>query len=197
MQFETDFLIIGSGIAGLSFALKAAALGSVTLVTKKSQVDTATNLAQGGIAAVLAANDSFEMHVQDTLKSGAGLCDEKVVRMVVENGPARIKELIDLGVSFKQKDRDPKHLDLAMEGGHSCRRIAHSYDLTGREIERCLLAGAERHPKITILENHIAVDLLIASRAGLIQRLLGPQIQTIARLVRAEIVVDVDPINLA
>ena len=102
MDFASDFLIIGSGIAGLSFALKAATLGTVTLVTKKSQIDSATNLAQGGIAAVLAADDTYEMHIQDTLRSGAGICIKDIVRLVVENGPARIEELIALGVAFKR-----------------------------------------------------------------------------------------------
>jgi len=166
MEFASDFLIIGSGIAGLSFALKAATLGTVTLVTKKSQIDSATNLAQGGIAAVLAADDTFEMHIQDTLQSGAGICIKDIVRLVVENGPARIKELIDLGVAFKQ-DEQGHVLDLTREGGHSARRIAHAFDLTGHEIERCLLTSAARNPRITIFENHCAVDLLLASKAGL------------------------------
>ncbi len=166
MEFESDFLIIGSGIAGLSFALKAATLGTVTLVTKKSQIDSATNLAQGGIAAVLAADDTFEMHIQDTLQSGAGICIKDIVRLVVENGPERIKELINLGVAFKQ-DEQGAVLDLTREGGHSARRIAHAFDLTGHEIERCLLASAARTPRITIFENHCAVDLLLASKAGL------------------------------
>ena len=159
----TDFLIIGSGIAGLSFALKAAGLGTVTIVTKKAKVDTATNLAQGGIAAVLADSDSFEAHIADTLAAGAGICDEEVVRQVVEAGPARIKELIRLGVQF---DRHGDHLDLGREGGHSARRIAHAMDATGHEIERGLLARVEADPAIRILEDHMAVDLLIASRAG-------------------------------
>jgi len=166
MEFASDFLIIGSGIAGLSFALKAATLGTVTLVTKKSQIDSATNLAQGGIAAVLAADDTFEMHIQDTLQSGAGICIKDIVRLVVENGPQRIKELIDLGVAFKQ-DEQGHALDLTREGGHSARRIAHAFDLTGHEIERCLLTSAARNPRITIFENHCAVDLLLASKAGL------------------------------
>ena len=165
MDFASDFLIIGSGIAGLSFALKAATLGTVTLVTKKNRIDTATNLAQGGIAAVLAADDSFEMHIQDTLQAGAGICIKEVVRMVVENGPERIRELMALGVAFKQKEGAA--LDLTREGGHSARRIAHAFDLTGHEIERCLLASAAANPRITIYENHCAVDLLLASKAGL------------------------------
>lgn len=160
---QTDFLIIGSGIAGLSFGLKAAKLGTVTIITKKAKVDTATNLAQGGIAAVLDQHDSFASHIKDTLESGAGICDPEVVRQIVESGPERIRELIKLGVHFNRKgDR----LDLGREGGHSSRRIAHAMDATGREIERGLLAQIEYHPNITILENHLAVDLLIASRAG-------------------------------
>ncbi len=168
MDFASDFLIIGSGIAGLSFALKAATLGTVTLVTKKNRIDTATNLAQGGIAAVLAADDSFEMHIQDTLQAGAGICIEEVVRLVVENGPERIRELMALGVAFKQNEAGTV-LDLTREGGHSARRIAHAFDLTGHEIERCLLASAAANPRITIRENHCAVDLLLASKAGLIK----------------------------
>ncbi|MDA8419033.1 MAG: L-aspartate oxidase [Desulfobacteraceae bacterium] len=167
MEFQSDFLIIGSGIAGLSFALKAAALGTVTMVTKKSQADTATNLAQGGIAAVLAAGDSFELHIEDTLRSGAGICRPEIVRLVVENGPERIRELIELGVAFKHGEQGEDKLDLAREGGHSARRIAHAFDLTGREIERCLLLSAAKNPRILISENHCAIDLLLASKAGL------------------------------
>lgn len=166
MKYETDFLVIGSGISGLSFALKAASLGTVTIVTKKEKVNTATNLAQGGIAAVLSDEDSFELHIQDTLRSGAGLCKEDVVRLVVENGPQRVRELISLGVHFNVAEDGSSRLDLAREGGHSARRIAHAMDLTGREIEKRLLAAAARNPAITILENHLAVDLLVASKAG-------------------------------
>jgi len=170
----TDFLVIGSGISGLSFALKAARLGTVTLVTKKARVDTATNLAQGGIAAVLAPEDSFAAHIQDTLRSGAGLCHEEVVRLVVENGPARIRELIELGVAFQRDEKNGGKLDLGMEGGHSARRIAHSLDLSGREIERALLQAAAASERITILENHLAIDLLIASKAGLAAEIPAP-----------------------
>ncbi|MCF6289817.1 MAG: L-aspartate oxidase [Desulfobacterales bacterium] len=167
MAFTTDFLIIGSGISGLSFALKAATLGTVTIITKKAKVDSATNLAQGGIAAVLSEDDSFDLHIRDTIRSGAGLCKEEVVRLVVENGPERIRELVTLGVSFSPNEQQPGHLDLGKEGGHSARRIAHAHDLTGREIERALLDRIAADPAITVLENHLAVDLLIASRAGL------------------------------
>ncbi|MBU0730915.1 MAG: L-aspartate oxidase [Proteobacteria bacterium] len=167
MMKTTDFLVLGSGISGLSFALKAATLGTVTIITKKARVDTATNLAQGGIAAVLSTDDSFDLHIQDTLKSGAGLCNEEVVRLVVENGPERISELVDLGIHFSSDEKDPSRLDLGREGGHSARRIAHAHDLTGREIEKGLLEAVARNPRITVLENEIAIDLLIASKAGL------------------------------
>ena len=166
MIYTTDFLVIGSGISGLSFALKASTLGKVTIVTKKEKVDTATNLAQGGIAAVLSKDDSFDLHIQDTLKSGAGLCNEEIVRLVVENGPDRIRELISLGIHFQSSNQDPSMLDLGMEGGHSARRIAHAYDLTGREIEHGLLRAVEKNPDITVLEDHLAVDLLIASKTA-------------------------------
>ena len=167
MKHLTDFLVIGSGISGLSFALKAATLGQVTIITKKAKVDTATNLAQGGIAAVLSKDDSFDLHIQDTLKAGAGLCHEDIVRLVVENGPDRIRELMELGVRFQDKAGNPDHLDLGKEGGHSARRIAHAMDLTGHEIEESLLNQIENDPRITVLENHLAVDLLVSSKTGL------------------------------
>ena len=167
MSYTTDFLVIGSGISGLSFALKAATMGKVTIITKKAKVDTATNLAQGGIAAVLSEEDSFDLHIRDTLVSGAGLCNEEIVRMVVTNGPERIRELLEIGVHFKTSARDPGHLDLGKEGGHSTRRIAHALDLTGREIETALINKVAANPRITVLENHLAVDLLIGSKAGL------------------------------
>jgi L-aspartate oxidase len=162
---ESDFLVIGSGIAGLSFALKASRLGSVNVITKKKEVDTATNLAQGGIAAVLHGDDCFENHVQDTLKAGDGLCDENVVRMVVENGPARIRELIDLGVKFvKEKDG---RLSLGREGGHSKRRVAHAYDLTGKEIERALVESVAQNKDISLYENNMCIDLLTEDKNDL------------------------------
>lgn len=161
---ESDFLVVGSGIAGLSFALKAAKLGSVNVITKKEEVDTATNLAQGGIAAVLASEDSFDEHIKDTLQAGAGLCDENVVRMVVENGPARVKELIDIGVAFvREKDG---RLSLGREGGHSKRRVAHAYDLTGKEIERALVESVGKVKTITLYENHMCLDLITIDVTG-------------------------------
>jgi len=166
MSHTTDFLVLGSGIAGLSFALKAASLGRVTVITKKERPDSATNLAQGGIAAVLDSEDSFAAHIQDTLRAGDGLCHEEVVRLVVENGPERVKELLALGIPFSRDRRDPERLDLGREGGHSARRIIHAMDRTGSRIEQGLLERINEHPEIEVLENHLAVDLLIGSRAG-------------------------------
>jgi L-aspartate oxidase len=169
---DTDFLIIGSGIAGLSFALKVADLGRVVLITKKARVDSATNLAQGGIAAVLSKNDKFEFHVQDTLVSGAGLCDLEVVELVVGDGARRVRDLVDLGVRFV-REGDGDGLDLGREGGHSKRRVAHSYDLTGREIERALLEAVKSNTNIEVFENHTAIDLLISGQETGQERCVG------------------------
>ncbi|HSI12546.1 MAG TPA: L-aspartate oxidase [Chthoniobacter sp.] len=174
---EFDFIIIGSGIAGLSFALQAAAHGRVAIVTKRARAESNTAWAQGGIASVTSTEDSFELHVQDTLEAGAGLCDEKVVRTIVMDGPARIRELIDFGVHFDERELpDGSHeLDLAREGGHSKRRILHARDLTGREIEDALLAAIAKHPQIVVLENHMAVDLITLGKLGFVSsdRCLG------------------------
>lgn len=168
---KVDFLVVGSGIAGLSFALKASKLGSVYVITKKSEVDTATNLAQGGIAAVLSGDDCFEDHIRDTLEAGAGLCDEGVVKMVVESGPERVRELVGIGVEFvREKDGG---LSLGREGGHSRRRVAHSFDLTGKEIERALVDNAGRCPDIKIFENHMCADLIVSEVQGEKRRCLG------------------------
>jgi L-aspartate oxidase len=158
--------VIGSGIAGLFYALRVAEHGSVAVVTKKRAADSATNWAQGGIAAVLAGDDSFEDHVQDTLAAGAGLCREDVVRRVVERGPAMIEALLKLGAEFDSGETE-RSLDLGREGGHTRRRIVHHRDATGREIERALLARVRAHPNIDLFEDHCGVDLLTARRAGL------------------------------
>src|ERR1044072_2932692 len=140
-----DFLVLGSGIAGLSFALKVAPRRKVAIITKKNRAESNTNYAQGGIAAVTSKEDSFEMHVRDTLEAGAGLCKEKVVRTIVEEGPARIQELIELGMRFSEREAASgdggRELDLGKEGGHSRRRILHAKDVTGWEVERALLAA--------------------------------------------------------
>ena len=176
---EFDFLVLGSGIAGLSYALKVAPLGRVAIVTKKDRAESNTNYAQGGIAAVTSKEDSFELHVRDTLEAGAGLCKEKVVRAIVEEGPARIAELIELGMHFseraKPRSNGQRELDLGKEGGHSKRRILHAKDITGREIERALLAAVASQPKIEIFENHLAIDLITSQKLGYVgdHRCLG------------------------
>lgn len=162
------FVVLGSGIAGLSFALQAANQGSVAIVTKGGRADSNTAWAQGGIASVTSSEDSFELHVKDTLEAGAGLCDERVVRTIVSDGPARIRELIDRGVHFDERELpDGSHeLDLGREGGHSKRRILHARDVTGREIERALLDAVAAHPNITVMENHMGVDLITLGKLG-------------------------------
>jgi L-aspartate oxidase len=167
-QLDFDVLVIGSGIAGLYYGLRVAENHSVAIVTKKYAADSATNRAQGGIAAVLSGDDSFESHVQDTLTAGDGLCHEDVVKHVVERGPAMIEALLELGTDF-DPPREAKagvEFDLGREGGHSHRRILHHRDATGREIERALLARARAHPNIHLFENHCGVDLLTARRVG-------------------------------
>ena len=163
-----DYIVIGSGIAGLSFALKAAENGRVAIVTKRARSDSNTAWAQGGIASVTSTEDSFGLHVSDTLEAGAGLCDEACVRQIVAEGPERILELIRFGVQFDERQLpDGTHeLDLAREGGHSKRRILHTRDITGREIERALLSAIEESPQITVFENHMAVDLITVGKLG-------------------------------
>jgi len=163
---ESDFLVIGSGIAGLSFALRAAEHGSVTVVTKKGTTESATNYAQGGIAAVFAPEDSFEDHVRDTLVAGAGLCNEAAVRFVVEHGPEAARSLMDLGVQFDASPEAPG-FDLGREGGHSRRRVLHAADFTGQEIERVLVQRCEHHPRIQLLANRISIDLVTTQKLGL------------------------------
>jgi len=165
-----DFLVLGSGIAGLMFALKVASRGRVAIVTKKDRAESNTNYAQGGIAAVTSREDSFELHFRDTLNAGAGLCKPEVVRTVIEEGPARIAELMQLGVRFTEREAPGedggKELDLGREGGHSKRRILHAQDMTGREIERALLRAVAAQPNINLFENHFAIDLITTRKLG-------------------------------
>jgi L-aspartate oxidase len=176
---QYDFLVLGSGIAGLFYALKAARHGTVAIVTKKDRAESNTNYAQGGIAAVTSKEDSFELHVRDTLEAGAGLCDEQVVRTIVQEGPERIAELIQLGMQFSQREipasQGARELDLGREGGHSKRRILHAKDVTGREIERALLAAVAAEKNIEIYENHLAIDLITSQKLGYVgdHRCLG------------------------
>ena len=164
MEFTSDFLVLGSGIAGLSFAIKASGLGTVNMVTKKEKSESNTNYAQGGIAAVLDKEDSFEDHIRDTLVCGGGLCNEETVRFVVSEGPERIRELVQWGVEFtRSQNGSSSGFDLGREGGHSKRRVIHAKDLTGQEIERALHAQVGRIPGIRIFENHISIDLILQS----------------------------------
>jgi L-aspartate oxidase len=174
-----DFLVLGSGLAGLSYALKVAPHGRVAIITKKERAESNTNYAQGGIAAVTSKEDSFELHVRDTLEAGAGLCKEPAVRTIVEEGPARIAELIELGMHFSEREIPRSHgareLDLGKEGGHSKRRILHAKDITGREVENALLAAVARQPNIEVFENHLAIDLITNQKLGYVgdNRCLG------------------------
>src|SRR5437764_2225069 len=167
---QFDFLVLGSGIAGLFYALQVAPHGRVAIVTKKNKAESNTNYAQGGIAAVTSKEDSFELHVRDTLEAGAGLCKESVVRTIIEEGPARIAELIELGMHFSEREiprsKGVRELDLGKEGGHSKRRILHAKDVTGREVERALLAAIAAQPNIEIFENHFAIDLITSRKLG-------------------------------
>jgi L-aspartate oxidase len=172
-QHNFDFLVIGSGIAGLTFALKAARAGSVAIITKKHRAESNTNYAQGGIAAVMSADDSLELHVRDTLECGAGLCKEDVVRTIVSEGPALVRELIELGVKFTEQEnvgsKDSSQaptFDLGREGGHSKRRVLHAGDLTGREVEHALLTAAAREKNITLFEDRLAIDLVTTQKSG-------------------------------
>jgi len=163
MEYKFDFLVIGTGIAGLTFALKVADYGQVAIVTKKEAMETSTNYAQGGIASVFDQYDSFDLHIRDTIEAGDGLCKPDVVEMVVKAGPERIRELMAWGVEFSKETTDQLHLDLGLEGGHSRKRIVHAGDFTGHEVEQVLVDRARNHEHITIFENHIAVDLITYS----------------------------------
>tara|TARA_B100001123_G_scaffold446534_1_gene601300 strand:+ start:14581 stop:16191 length:1611 start_codon:yes stop_codon:yes gene_type:complete len=154
-----EILVVGSGIAGLSFALKSAELGHrVAIVTKKHQAESNTNYAQGGIAVVTSAADDFDLHVRDTLIAGDGLCNETVVRRIVEEGPKRVKELIELGLKFTHNEEGS--YSLGKEGGHSQRRILHVADMTGKAIETALLSAVNGHSKIKTFEHSFVIDLI-------------------------------------
>lgn len=164
MKKKSDFLVIGSGIAGLSYALKAAEHGSVFMITKANEDESNTKYAQGGIAAVMYSPDSYEKHIKDTLIAGDGICDEEIVRMVIIESTERINDLIKWGAQF-DKTKSGEY-DLAKEGGHSENRILHHKDNTGFEIERALLSQVHSTKNITILDHHFAIDILTQHHLG-------------------------------
>src|SRR5271157_5450215 len=165
---EFDFIVIGSGVAGLSLSLKLAEHGSVAIVTKRQAADSNTAWAQGGVACVTSAEDSFDLHIKDTLIAGAGLCDQEAVRTIITEGPGAVRELMRIGVHFDERmlEDGQKELDLGKEGGHSKRRVLHYHDTTGREIEQRLLDAAVQERNIQILDNHMAVDLITTGKLG-------------------------------
>jgi L-aspartate oxidase len=166
---QRTVLVIGSGVAGLTCALKVAEFASVTLITKKEDTESNTNYAQGGIAAVMAADDSPELHIQDTLVCGAGLCHRDAVEQMVREGPDRVRELMAWGAQFTTEEAqggEPPHLALGREGGHTRNRIIHAKDLTGREVERTLISAVQRHRNIRIFEHHSAIELVVEDRPG-------------------------------
>src|SRR5262249_17372246 len=160
-----DFIVLGSGIAGLSFAIQAATHGRVAVITKKNSAESNTNYAQGGIASVVSSDDQLESHVRDTMETGAGLCHEDVVRRVIGERPHVVKELIRFGVEFSRKKSGD--FDLGQEGGHSHRRVLHAGDFTGQVIEHALLQSAKAHPNIQTFEHHFAIDLITTRKLGI------------------------------
>jgi L-aspartate oxidase len=166
-SITSDFLVIGGGIAGLIFAIKASEFGSVTVLTKAASQEANTAYAQGGIASVWSTNDSFESHVDDTLKASAGLCNRAAVETIVRDGPEAVRELIALGTNFTRVEEGGEdEYDLGREGGHSHRRVLHAQDLTGREIMRALGEAAKARGNIHVMENHVAINLLIERTAN-------------------------------
>ncbi len=173
MRIECDFLVIGSGVAGMTFARSVAGKGRVIIISKREAEDSATRKAQGGIATVLDMEDSFEAHVQDTLNAGRGLCKRSVVEICVKDGPARIKELQDIGAEFTTDPDHPGELDLGREGGHSARRIVHAADATGQEVARALLDMTRNHPDIELYEHYMAIDLIVPRRERADRQCMG------------------------
>ncbi|MCC2682180.1 MAG: L-aspartate oxidase [Nitrosospira multiformis] len=165
-QLTFDTLIIGSGLAGLTLALNLAQNRKVGLITKRALLDGASGWAQGGIAATLSEEDSAEAHFHDTLVAGAGLCNEEVTRYVVKNGPQAVQWLIDQGVPFTRDGGNGTGYHLTREGGHSVRRVIHAADATGKAVQLTLIERAHAHPNITVLEYHVAIDLITSAKLG-------------------------------
>jgi len=164
MQRQFDYLVIGTGIAGLAYALKVAGKGKVGVITKTQLQETNTKYAQGGIASVMYSPDSYEKHIRDTMEAGDGLCDREVVEMVVKEAPSQIQQLIEWGVEFDRNEKGS--YDLGREGGHTQPRVLHHKDHTGQEIENKLVQQVRRHPNITVMEYHFAVDVLTQHHLG-------------------------------
>ena len=165
MEQKFDFLIIGSGIAGMSFALKVADQGTVAILSKTQLPEANTALAQGGISSVTNLKiDNFEKHIQDTLIAGDFICDIDAVNQVIKNAPSQIQQLVDWGVLFDKNEEG--EFDLHREGGHSEHRILHHKDTTGAEVQRALMAKIEAHPNITIFENYFGIDLITQHHLG-------------------------------
>jgi L-aspartate oxidase len=161
MRVECDYLVIGTGVAGLEFARAVAGTGRVAMITKRGADVSATHEAQGGVASVLDTGDSFEAHIADTLRAGCGLCKRDIVELCVRDGPGRIAALQAVGAQFTTRKEHPSELDLGREGGHSSRRIVHAADATGREVVRALLAAVRRLPDVEIHEDHMAIDVIL------------------------------------
>ncbi len=164
MTEHFDFLVLGSGAAGLSYALEVGDHGAVAIVTKKDAFESNTRYAQGGIAAVVQDSDSLEQHVLDTIEAGAGLCDPEVVRIIVSEGPESISSLQSFGAEFTERSDGKLHL--GREGGHRANRIVHAADTTGNEILRSLLERVREHPNIRVFENHFAMELITEHHIG-------------------------------
>lgn len=164
---DTPVLVVGSGIAGLKTALSLADRGPVTVASKRTADISSSDWAQGGISCVMDEDDSFAAHIQDTLSTGAGLCDPEAVQAIVEAGPSGIYDLEDLGVHFERRSNKPVEYDLGREGGHTFRRVLHSGDITGHEIILRLIQAVHAHPNITLLENVMAIDLVTTGWLGL------------------------------
>lgn len=175
-DFDVDYLVIGSGLAGLTYALTVAPFGSVAVLTKKRRTDANSSLAQGGIAGVLAEDDSFELHKQDTLTAGAGLCHEDAVDILVHEGPERIRDLMVMGAQFNTETDESGHevLSLGREGGHSRNRIVHTADYTGWECERTLLDAVKADSRIQVYE-HYFVTRLSVIESGSLRNCIGAE----------------------
>jgi len=186
----TDYLVIGSGIAGLTFALDLAERvtdARVTVITKRQAADANTQYAQGGIAVVMSEDDTPEAHKRDTMIAGAGLCHEVAVERCVREGPDRLRELMTRGASFDMADGE---LDLTREGGHSARRVVHRADATGAEIQRTLVAACNEHPNIRLLERHMAIDLITLTKFGGPDQCVGAYVLNEGSSTRDDVVVE-------